>query len=342
MMFGKIVSVFLTCFLLTLPLLHGQTAPVPAADHHIHVRGEAGSEAFVRILKKLEDRDIGTLPPVSPEQVIQALDAGDIDEGVILSSAYFFGIPDLSFDNEYEQVMAENDYTMDAARSYPERLTAFISVNPLKGYAGKEIERCASNQSGIGVKLHLANSGVDLRNPGHVDSLRTICNTASQLELPVIIHLFTRNPDYGRKDARIFIGQVLAEVPDLTIQVAHMGGAGLYTTNTDGVMMEFEQAVSEYPDVMDDDLVFDIAASARNPENALSRGDTARAEALRLSNTMLAEEIKQIGVQRVVFGTDWVGFSRAPADFTETVQSIPLSEQMIQKLFENRAPYLEE
>lgn len=260
---------------------------------------------------------------------------------MVLSSAYFFGIPDLDFENEYEQVMTENDYTIDAAVSYPNRIRAFISVNPPKDYAVKEIKRCASKQGVTGLKLHLANSDLDLRNPVHVDSLRLILKEASHLDMPVIIHLFTRNPDYGSEDAQIFIEQVLAKVPDLTIQVAHMGSAGLFSANTDSVMMAFGQAVTEYPEVMDDDLVFDIAAVARNPELALSKGDTARAEELRESNRMLAEEIEQIGVQRVVFGTDWVGFSRAPADFTETVKSIPLGTEAMNQLLRNRAPHLD-
>ena len=339
-MFHKLFSLVITFFIVLVSLLHGQTMPVPAADHHIHIRSEAGSEAFVKIMKELEGRDIGNLPPLPPDEIVQALDKAGIDNGVVLSSAYFFGIPDLDFENEYERVMAENDHAMDAAANYPDRLKAFISVNPLKDYAVKEIKRCESKQNMAGLKLHLANSDLDLRNPVHVDSLRLILKEASHLDMPVIIHLFTRNPDYGRQDASIFIEQVLAEVPDLIVQIAHMGGAGLYTPNTDSVMMAFEQAVTEYPAVMDEDLVFDIAASARNPEIALSQGDTARAEALRQSNKMLADDIKQIGVQRVVFGTDWVGFSRAPADFTKTVRSIPLSDMMIQKLFANRSPYL--
>jgi predicted TIM-barrel fold metal-dependent hydrolase len=341
-MWRKLLSLLITFFIVSVSLVHGQTSPVPVADHHIHIRSEAGSEAFVKILKKLEGRDISKLPPLPAGDIVQALDTAGIDMGVVLSGAYLFGIPDLEFENEYKQVKAENDHAMDAAANYPDWLKAFISVNPLKEYAVKELKRCASKQAVTGLKLHLANSDLDLRNPDHVDSLRLVLEEASYLDMPVIIHLFTRNPDYGRKDAGIFIEQVLAEVPDLTVQIAHMGGAGLYTSTTDSVMMAFRQAVTEYPAVMDDDLIFDIAASARNPEIALSQGDTARVRALRQSNKMLAEEIKQIGVQRVVFGTDWVGFSRVPADFTETVRSIPLSEEMIKKLFENRAPYLEE
>lgn len=66
-MFHKLFSLLIALFIVSVSLLHGQTMPVPAADHHIHIRSEAGSEAFVKILKKLEDRDISELPPLPPE-----------------------------------------------------------------------------------------------------------------------------------------------------------------------------------------------------------------------------------------------------------------------------------
>jgi uncharacterized protein len=60
-------------------------------------------------------------------------------------------------------------------------LAGFCSVNPLKGYAEREVERCAA--IGLrGLKLHFTSSGVDLSNPAHVAHVRAVlANTAPYL-----------------------------------------------------------------------------------------------------------------------------------------------------------------
>ena len=56
-----------------------------------------------------------------------------------------------------------NDYVIQAAAKYPERLTGFCSVNPAWGDGAlEEVERCvASGLSGIG-ELHPDTQGFDL------------------------------------------------------------------------------------------------------------------------------------------------------------------------------------
>ena len=44
----------------------------------------------------------------------------------------------------------------------------------------------------------------------------------------IVVHLRaseTQNLPYGREEARIFLDELLPAAPDVTVQVAHLGGA---------------------------------------------------------------------------------------------------------------------
>jgi hypothetical protein len=68
-----------------------------------------------------------------------------------------------------------------------------------------------------GIKLHFTNSDVDLRNPQQVEGLRSIFRLANSRRIPIIAHIRTLDPTYGRRDAEIFLRTVLAEAPDIPV-----------------------------------------------------------------------------------------------------------------------------
>ena len=314
----------------------------PVADHHMHIRSEAASEALVKLQKELTGQDIPLLDPTGADQIIEMLNAGGIKKGVLLSLAYFFGAPDIDFPDEYQQVMQENNYASDEASRYPGRLVAFCSVNPLAGYAKKEIKRCSDLPNIAGLKLHLANSNVDLRKKEQADKLKTIFELTAALDMPVLIHLFTRNPEYGEKDASIFVEQILSAVPDLYVQIAHLGSAGAYNETTREVISYFKKAEEQKPEIMDDDLVFDLSATIVNPEIAMARGDTARAKEIEKFNAELAEKVEEMDTGRLLFGTDWIAVSRKPANYADLFRSLPIDSDTLETLFENEAEYLKD
>jgi predicted TIM-barrel fold metal-dependent hydrolase len=311
----------------------------PVADHHLHIRSEASSEALVTLQKDMTGREIPRLEPTGSDQVIEMLDEAEIEHGVLLSLAYFFGAPDVNFSNEYEKVKEENNYVSNEADKYPDRLVAFCSVNPLSNYAMEEIRRCNDLPQVVGLKLHLANSNVDLRNEEHVQKLSSIFKLAEQLDLAMLIHLFTRNPDYGEKDASIFVNHILADVPNLSVQIAHLGGAGIFNSTTSEVMDYFENAFKENPSLMDDDILLDLSATVADPEVALTRGDTTRAEEIQKNNKVLAQKLEKQNSNRLLFGTDWIAVSRKPADYSALFKSLPIQEATLKSIFENKAPY---
>ncbi len=314
---------------------------IPVADHHLHIRSDAASSALVELQKELSGNEIPQLPATGADQIIQLLDDGGIEKASLLSVAYFFGAPDISFPEEYQKVKEENNYVAEEAAKYPDRLAVFCSINPLADYAREEIQRCSELPQVAGLKLHFANSDVQLRNEEHLRKLARVFQQAAQLELSVIVHLYTRNPDYGRKDAEIFLKKVLMEVPDLFIQIAHLGGAGIYDDTTEEVIEYFRDAANIYPDIMDEDVVFDISATVANPEIARSRGDTTRAKEIEKSNQSLIEKIEELDANRLLFGTDWIAISRKPEEYAKLFRSLSLTSSTLEEIFKNKAPYFD-
>lgn len=330
--------ILLFMFLITGPSVCQETSPV--ADHHMHIRSDASSEALVRIQKELTGQEIPLLDATHARQFIEMLNEGKIEKGVLLSLAYFFGSPDIDFEKEHEMVRQENNYVSNEASKYPGRLFAFCSVNPLAAYAEEEIRRCTNLPQVAGLKLHLANSDVNLRNVDHVDQLRSVFELSAELDIAVLIHLFTRHPEYGEKDASIFMEQILAAVPGLYVQIAHLGGAGAYSKTTREVMEFFSKQKSSHPNIMDEDVVFDLSATIVNPDIARARGDTIRAREIERFNTEVAEKIQELDTNRLLFGTDWIAVSRKPAQYAALYRSLSINPDTLDAFFEHEAKYL--
>ncbi|MDR9364217.1 MAG: amidohydrolase family protein [Balneolaceae bacterium] len=311
----------------------------PTADHHIHIRSEASSKALVTLQKELTGREIPLLVLTGSDQVIKMLDEAEIEHGVLLSVAYFFAAPDVDFPNEYEKVKQENNYISNQAAKYPNRLAAFCIWNPLSDYAQEEIRRCSKLPQVAGLKLHLANSDVDLRKKDHVQKLSTIFQLTEKLDIAIVIYLFTRNQDYGKMDASIFVNKVLDNAPNLNVQIAHLGGAGAFNETTSEIIKYFDRASSEKPNILDEDVLFDISATVSNPEAALTRGDTSRTMDIRENNKTLAQKLELLDSNRLLFGTDWIALSRKPADYSALLKSMPIQSSMLEEIFKNEAPY---
>jgi predicted TIM-barrel fold metal-dependent hydrolase len=281
-----------------------QNEPLPPirAEHHAHIRSKATAE-----LLAANDYDGENRPPESgeartAEQLVAALDAAGIEYGLALSIAYRLGEPGMTLDDEQERVQAENDYVAAQASLAQGRLVAACSVNPLKDYAQNEIRRCADELSIRLIKLHFTNSEVDLRNGDHVARLVGVFTVIDRLGLSAVVHLRTLRGDFGATDAKIFVNDILASVPSVYVQIAHMGGWGGYDEATDAVLAYFIDAIDK--GIIDRDRIqFDLAAVVFDPDAA--GDDEALAATVRNANRKLAARIRAVGPDRVLFATDW-------------------------------------
>jgi uncharacterized protein (TIGR02246 family) len=267
--------------------------------------------------------------PFTAAQLIEQLDSARIQRALVLSVAYWFGsalmpgAEKLPIADEYARVRAENDWVASEAAKFPNRLIAFCSFHPLKSYAIKEVERCGKHAGIHGIKLHLANSGVDLRKPEDVQQLRRVFRAANEQRLPIVAHIRPRLRPYGKEDAEIFLREVLPEAPNVPIQIAHLAGWGGYDEAADEAAAVFAGAIAK-KDPATKNLYFDITTIAIPGQPA----DTHR---------LIAQRIRTLGVSRVVYGSDLGDPARGWAD---VVRLIPLTKAELTIIARNATPYL--
>ncbi len=294
----------------------------PRADYHEHLL----SPAVARIL--------GQPKPFLARDLIAEMDAAGIRRAVILSLAYQFGDPNRPpIQDEYAQVMKENDWTADQVKEYPGRLLAFCGVDPLREYALSEIDRCSRNPYlSAGLKLHFGNSDVDLDNPDHVRKLREIFRAADYHHMAIVVHLHANidhHRPYGAKEAQIFLNEVLSAAPDIPVQVAHLAGGGGYDDpGADAALSLFLNAIARR-DTRVSHLYFDISGVA-------GLGDWKNRKQL------IASRIREAGVHRILFGSDGAWTSFTPLRAEEAFRELPLSREEFRVIDTNVPTYMPE
>ena len=296
-------------------------------------RGGSGRWLIETFLRENRSTSTGA-SAYTADRMIQQLDSAGIRRAVVLSDAYWFGSPlmpgvdtTLSIADEYAKVKAENDWVAEQVAKYPSRLVAFCSVNPLKSYAVEEVERCGTNRALRGLKLHLANSEVDLRNADDVARLARVFRTANQHRLPIVVHMRPRRAPYGREDAEVMLREVLPAAPDVPIQVAHFVGWGGYDDATEQAAKAFADAVAR-KDPVTRNLYFDIAAIVfpGTPVEERQR---------------IAQLIRQLGLKRVVYGSDLANPDGNPAwGWDQMLKLVPLTRHEFATIASNVTPWL--
>jgi predicted TIM-barrel fold metal-dependent hydrolase len=227
--------------------------------------------------------------------------------------------------------MAENDWTSRQVALYPDRLRAFCGVNPLKDYAVAEIARCAENPHlKSGLKLHFGNSDVELENPQHVSRLQRVFRAANEHRMAIVVHMrssVTRQRPYGAAKARAFLTEVLPAAGDSPVQIAHLAGAGEYDDpSVDQALSVFTDAVvRQDPRVAH--LHFDVSGVA-GYGNWTDKVD------------LIARRIRQLGLSRVVFGSDGFGGGNlTPRKAWAAFRKLPLSDTEFNAVANNITPY---
>lgn len=208
-------------------------------------------------------------------------------------------------------VRSANAFTVDLARRRPDRFVAFVGINPLAPTALSELDFWAEEPLAAGVKLHLTNSGLDLRDEAHVVRLAQVFGAAGRHHKIIMIHMRTRAEGYGAQDVEIFLKEALPHAGDSPVFIAHSGGWGGLDANTWSAMDAFAEALERQPGLKSD-LYFDLAQTF---DAETSDDDLAR----------LVQVMRRIGVERFVLGSDWP-FSGELADYFGPVfERLPLT-----------------
>ncbi|HWS54318.1 MAG TPA: amidohydrolase family protein [Pyrinomonadaceae bacterium] len=256
--------------------------------------------------------------PVTARQLVTMLDSAGIRRAVVLSNAYYFGVgrpgavPD-----EYDKVRAENEWTAQQVGQFPDRLVAFCSFNPLRDYALTELERCARSGRFRGLKLNLNGAQLDFQNPEQVSKVRRVMEAANKHRLPMIIHVRSGN-NYGRRDAEVFLRQLVAAAPDVPIQIAHLWGGESFSGPALSV---YADAVSA-ADPVAKNLYFDISGAWRygKPEEMPE----------------IVTLLRRIGPERILYASD-----APPSEaWEEFRKKLTLTDKEIRVIATNVAPYM--
>ncbi|MBT7078121.1 MAG: amidohydrolase family protein [Chloroflexi bacterium] len=175
-----------------------------------------------------------------------------------------------------EVARASNDYNLEAARSHPDRLVAFCSVNPLWGEdAVEEVKRChAAGAKGIG-ELHPNTQGI---LDADLAALAPVFDTGKNLKMPILMHASEPvghgYPGKGSVTPELLMALVIA-FPNNTFIFSHFGGGLPFY----GLMPEVKSALKNvyfdsaaFPFLYRPE-VFDVAARSVGAEKILFASD---------------------------------------------------------------------
>jgi predicted TIM-barrel fold metal-dependent hydrolase len=306
-------------------LRDGTTRHVDAHLLHTLVRGADGRWRI--LTETLTMGGPHLVQPITSDSVIALLDGAGIGRATVLSIAYQFARGRTPGAGEEAAVRAENDWTAEQVARHADRLVAFCSVNPLRGWAVDEVERCAASGRFRGLKLHMGNSGVDFGRPEDVAHLRDVFRAANARRLAIVIHLAPWGTPYGRPAAERFLREVLPAAPDVPVQIAHLASPGHLDAASDSALAVLASAVAA-KDPRTAHLWFDFATS-------VPRGIT-RADAQRV-----AMWLRTIGLDRVVYGSDTASEDNPPpAEAWAIIRTaLPLTESELRTIARNVPPY---
>ena len=266
-------------------------------------------------------------PLVDGDAIVKMLDDAGIPKALVFSNAYYFAHRPIEQPGELDQVRAENDWTAAQVARHSGKLYAACSVNPLRAYAVREVERCKSLGVFRALKLHFNSSAVDLKKPEHLARVRDVFAAANRLGMPLIAHVQSE-AGYGPEHVRIFLSQVVPMAPDVPVTVNHLWGGGAYSTEAAAALAVFAEAFAR-KDPATRNLWFDVAQIAM----------AAPAEADR---AQMVARMREIGIERMLYGSDGPEWSGVPPaehwkDFTA---KMPLTKAELATIAASVAPYM--
>lgn len=304
-----------------LPLLAGCTT-VPAAtrsapivDYHQHLV----SSAFAPVAK-LPERDGAAL--------VRELDAAGIDRAVVLSVGYSFGDERKKLPEPDELTRRENDWTSAQVVANGPRLIGFCSANPLREAALRELGRCLGLPGMAGIKVHMGNAGITLRNAAHLARMQELFALAQRRGAPILVHMRARGgTDYGAEDAQLFLDGLIPHAPRIEIVIAHLGASSPgYPAQNDEVMAVFADAAQRRDPRMRN-LYFDVAA---NVTEEVTPADSA----------LIVRRMRQIGLGRFLYGSDLsVPGGSVRAGWEIFRAKVPLTPRELQMIVSNRTAF---
>lgn len=299
----KYTNITLLLLLVPVVCLNAQIKLNGYTDYHVHLQDSATIELGYQMLKAMQ-----TEPEkmdsvfLDADTIIERLNKAGFEYAWILSNAYLFGSPLVTVENEYEEVKKQNDWIAAQAARYPKRLKAFISVNPLKPYALDEIARCAANKRFTGLKLHFANSEINLFDTAQVAQLQKVFAAANKYHLLMLVHFRSGQDWDGFANTKVLLEQLMPYAKDTKVVIAHMAGWGGYDESSDKALKLIAAYLHE-DNAYSKNLYVELSAVFpltlnEDYEPPKNKDDWNAIEELK-------KRVSEIGTDHVLFGTDF-------------------------------------
>ena len=237
----------------------------------------------------------------TPEELISIMDKAGISLAVQVNmtparSMYEAAVANLSADQIESgrsellekingRIKRRNEWTCQMAQEH-KKLVPFLSVDPIVGQEAmmEELLDKIDHYNARGLKIH---PGEGYFFPDD-STLLPVYESLEKRGLPVISHggpdIANPDPNYSRPSA---FGKVAEKFPGLKLVVAHLGGRGFFD--------ESVEMARKYPNIF-----FDTSAVIPGDENGEPLQDLSP-----LSNDEAVEWIHKIGVDRIMFGSDY-------------------------------------
>lgn len=153
---------------------------------------------------------------------------------------------------------------------------------------------------------------------------------ANDYGMAIVVHMRTsidNQRGYGAAQARVFLNELLPAAPNVPIQIAHLAGAGGYEPVVAGALGVFVEAIGSQDGRMKN-VLFDVTAvvdAAAQPEQLEE----------------IAARIRQIGVGRILYGSD---AAATPATYPKAgwtaFRRLPLTAAEFDTIAANISPYM--
>jgi predicted TIM-barrel fold metal-dependent hydrolase len=259
-------------------------------DHHVHFFSPALADDIRQQGYAL------TVPDSMITDIDFILKINRADKLVLISGGYAYSqsLQKTKKKDRQKAVQTENDLLAAYVRQHPKQLIGFFGLNPLENFALKEMKRCHEDLQLRGLKLHFHGSRINLRSPKHRKKVKKIFEYAAEQRIPVLLHFKNDLKDFGPGDARIFISEILDELPPLTLIFAHMGGDGGFTRETKAVLTTFADYFET--EKTKHQLYFELSGVVVYRDMDYPG---------KLPYEELTQLIRRIGLEKILFGSDY-------------------------------------
>jgi predicted TIM-barrel fold metal-dependent hydrolase len=148
--------------------------------------------------------------------------------------------------------------------------------------------------------------------------------------MAIVVHAhanFNKKRPYGRAEAQIFLDSILPFAPDVTVQIAHLAGAGGYDEGTDSAAAVYAELMAAH-DPRTAHLYFDVSGISGIEEMSPQRRE------------LLVRRMRQIGFDRLLYGSDGAVAGHGPREYWASFKTLPLTPAELTAIATNVAPYL--